>query len=182
MQQPPDSGVALIKQFEGCHTDIGNSIYESYLCPAGVWTIGWGTTSDEYNNPIHTGGTDCNSRMQVDRYLLSECDAGMFILADTIPYWGEMSDDQHGALFSPSATTLAGIFYSSSGFDTITRELQNRNWNPGVPDALMLYVKGNGQTMPGLVRRRQAEADHLASRPQRSTPITSCTSHGYLHP
>jgi lysozyme len=31
------AGVALIKRFESCKL-------EAYLCPAGVWTIGWGHT------------------------------------------------------------------------------------------------------------------------------------------
>jgi len=32
-----DEGLALIKHFEGCRL-------EAYLCPAGVWTIGYGHT------------------------------------------------------------------------------------------------------------------------------------------
>ena len=180
MQQLPESGINLIKEFEGCAKlvyadtyDLGNhrllcgdATYRSYKCPDGVWTIGWGTTKNEYNEPIKQG--DTATQEEVDRYLLAECDAGMFILSDTIPYWSEMSDDQRGALLS-FAYNVGWHFYGSSGFDTITRELQNRNWlsfpwiknkdNPGVPDALMLYVKGNGQVLPGLVRRRQAEAD-----------------------
>ena len=32
-------GKALIKKFEGCEL-------ESYLCPAGVWTVGYGTTKN----------------------------------------------------------------------------------------------------------------------------------------
>ena len=156
MQQPPESGVNLIKEFEGCAELAYEDIYRSYKCPAGVWSIGWGSTRDEYNNPI-TSNTWATQE-EVDRYLLSECDAGMLILAHTIPYWGEMSDDQRGALLS-FAYNVGWHFYNSSGFATITRELENRNWNPGVPDALKLYNKGGGQVLPGLVRRRQAEAD-----------------------
>lgn len=34
---PSEKALALIKRFESLRL-------ESYLCPAGVWTIGWGTT------------------------------------------------------------------------------------------------------------------------------------------
>jgi len=163
IQQPPESGVALIKEFEGCHEKVVRGLYQAYLCPAGVWTIGWGTTRDEFNRPITAQSRATQS--EVDRYLLAECDAGMIILADTIPYWGEMSDDQRGALLS-FAYNVGWHFYGSSGFDTITYALRNAFWLPvettgfcGVPDALKLYNKGGGQVMPGLVRRRQAEAD-----------------------
>ena len=173
MQQPPESGVALIKEFEGCHERIGGDTYDighgRQVCGDGLyraypdpatggepWTIGWGTTRDEFNEPIKQG--DTATQEEVDRYLLADCDAGMIILADTIPYWDEMSDDQHGALLS-FGYNLGWHFYGASGFDTITSELRGHNWDFGVPVAMKLYNKGNGQVMPGLVRRRQAEAD-----------------------
>jgi lysozyme len=37
-------GIALIKHFEGCHKRIPSGKLVAYLCPAKVWTIGWGTT------------------------------------------------------------------------------------------------------------------------------------------
>ena len=171
IQQPPESGVALIKEFEGCARLVGNKTngehwYAAYPDPATggePWTIGWGTTKNEYNEPIKPG--DTATQEEVDRYLLAECDAGMIILADTIPYWNEMSDDQRGALLS-FGYNLGWHFYGLAGFDTITYALRNAFWLPeettgicGVPDALKRYVKSNGQVMPGLVRRRQAEAD-----------------------
>lgn len=159
MHTIPANGIQLIKEFEGCHKRIGDGLYRAYPDPATggePWTIGWGTTRNVYNEPIKQG--DTATQDQVNRYLLSECDAGMIILDEIIPWWDEMSDDQQGALLS-FGYNLGWHFYSSSGFDTITRELQRRHWNPGVPEAMKLYNKGGGQTMPGLVRRRQAEAD-----------------------
>ena len=34
-----DEGIALIKKYEGCEL-------KAYLCPAGVWTIGYGHTKN----------------------------------------------------------------------------------------------------------------------------------------
>ena len=34
----------LIKKYEGCHKRQADGTLIAYKCPAGVWTIGWGTT------------------------------------------------------------------------------------------------------------------------------------------
>ena len=157
MTTPPASGVALIKEFEGCHEPLSEGFYTvfaPYLCPAGVWTIGWGSTKTE-DGHIVTQWTKHHTQQQCDALLERDTWGGMTILETTIPYWQEMSDDQRGALLS-FGYNLGWHFYGASGFDTITRGLKEKDW-AAVPDALMLYVKGGGQTMPGLVRRREAE-------------------------
>ena len=40
--QISQKGLNLIKEFEGCKL-------EAYKCPAGVWTIGYGTTDSDYS-------------------------------------------------------------------------------------------------------------------------------------
>ena len=40
--QISQKGLNLIKEFEGCRL-------EAYKCPAGVWTIGYGTTDSDYS-------------------------------------------------------------------------------------------------------------------------------------
>ena len=40
--------IALIKKFEGCKL-------VAYLCPANVWTIGWGATGPDVRRGIVTG-------------------------------------------------------------------------------------------------------------------------------
>ena len=129
-------------------------------------------------SPIKPG--DTATQEQVDRYLLAECDTGMLRLSRAIPYWNQMSGDQKGALLS-FGYNVGWHFYNSSEFDTITYALRNAFWLPeettgfcGVPDALKLYNKGDGRVMPGLVRRRQAEADlwlqGLNAQPQPPEP------------
>jgi GH24 family phage-related lysozyme (muramidase) len=155
MTTPPQSGIDLIKEFECCHTEV-RRVYQSYPDPGTngePWTIGWGSTKNEYGGPFYPG--DQRTQQQCDALLDRDCRDGMDTLASTIPYWDEMHDDQHGALLSFGYNVGYG-FYGADGFDTITRELKERNW-AAVPGALMLYVKAGGQTMPGLARRREAE-------------------------
>jgi lysozyme len=40
------AGANLIKAFEGLLKKIGLDQYKAYVCPAGVTTIGWGTTAE----------------------------------------------------------------------------------------------------------------------------------------
>ena len=189
MQQPPESGVALIKEYEGCAEAIGNGIYRAYPDPATggePFTIGWGTTKNEYNEPIKQG--DTATQEEVDRYLLSECDAGMIILADTIPFWLEMDDDQQGALLS-FAYNLGWHFYGNvrSFLHHLLPAICYRTatgvpWCPRCPDALR-QRRRSCHAWPCSYDDMD-EAEPLASKPQLplSTPITPCTSHGYLHP
>jgi GH24 family phage-related lysozyme (muramidase) len=72
-----------------------------------------------------------------------------------IPYWGEMTDGQRGALLS-FAYNLGAGFYGSSNFNTITKCLKNKEWSK-VPDALYLYRNTGTNVEKGLARRRVAE-------------------------
>jgi len=72
-----------------------------------------------------------------------------------IPYWGEMNDNQRGALLS-FAYNLGADFYGSPDFSTITRVLKNKEWSK-VPDALYLYRNPGTNVEKGLARRRVAE-------------------------
>jgi lysozyme len=72
-----------------------------------------------------------------------------------IPYWGEMNENQQGAILS-FAYNLGADFYGSSDFNTITRVLNHKEWSK-VPDALYLYRNPGTRVEVGLARRRKAE-------------------------
>ena len=72
-----------------------------------------------------------------------------------IPYWSEMNENQQGALLSFSYN-LGARFYGSSGFNTITRVLKNKEWDK-VPDTLKMYRNPGTDVEVGLLRRRGAE-------------------------
>ena len=72
-----------------------------------------------------------------------------------IPYWSEMNDNQKGALLS-FAYNLGARFYGSSGFNTISRVLRNKEWS-NVPNTLKMYRNPGTDVEVGLLRRRAAE-------------------------
>ncbi len=72
-----------------------------------------------------------------------------------IPYWGEMNENQRGALLC-FAYNLGAGFYGGSNFTTITKVLKNKEWSK-VPDFLYLYRNPGSSVEKGLARRRVAE-------------------------
>ena len=81
---------------------------------------------------------------------------------EQIPGFSKMGANRQAVLID-FAWNMGERFYGSPGFDTISRVLREGAVNPEkyseMRDALMLYVKGGGGVLPGLVKRRTEEAD-----------------------
>ena len=142
------NALKIIREFEGCHL-------QAYLCPAGVWTIGYGTTRYSDGRPVRA--TDRITANEADLLLRQEVDRIAAKLRAAVPYWDDMSDNQKSALIS-FAYNLGSGFYGAPGFGTITRALKNRDWKQ-VPAALLLYRNPGSSFETGLKRRRIAEGD-----------------------
>lgn len=145
------NGIALIKEFEGLHDVQADGLVHAYLCPAGVWTIGYGTTNNGLR-PIRSD--DVCTKGCANGFLTLDCRSGNDKLEDTIPYWSQMHIDMQGALLS-FGYNLGYGFYGAKNFDTITACLRDKDWRE-VPEALKLYNQPPSATA-GLNRRRAAE-------------------------
>ena len=141
-QQDHSAAVALIKEFEGCHLT-------AYKCPAGVWTIGYGTTAG-----VKQG--DTITQDQAEQMLAREIDRIVERLR-AVPHWNEMSANQQSALIS-FAYNLGSGFYGAAGFETISKRLREKDWRR-VPEALLLYRNPGSSFEVGLKRRRIAEGN-----------------------
>lgn len=143
-----DDGVRLIKEFEGLYL-------KAYRCPAGVLTIGWGSTEGVREGMEIT-------REEAERMLLGELsrfeDAVNRLV--TVP----LTQHQFDALVSFSYNVGARALEHS----TLLRKLNDGDYN-AVPAELGRWVRGGGRVLPGLVRRRKAEA-LLWSKPDRPHP------------
>jgi len=148
-------GEALIKQFEGCHRKRPDGRFEAYPDPGtggDPWTIGWGATGwDGFNQrPIRRGTiwtqAQCDERLKSDleRYAREVVAAlGKAIHAT--------SQQQFDALVSFHYNTGA------IGRATLTRRHIAGDY-VGAAAEFNRWTRAGGKVIPGLVRRRAAEA------------------------
>jgi GH24 family phage-related lysozyme (muramidase) len=162
------AAVQLIAQFEGF---VGHA-YPDPESGAEPWTIGYGFTNLD-GRPVQPG--DTISQAEGEAQLLSGVNGCARHLASTIPYWSAMAEDQRCALIS-FAWNLGEDFYGSDGFETISRQLREKDWS-GVPSGLLLYCDPGTAVSDGLLRRRQAEANlwqkGLSQSIGLATPVTA---------
>lgn len=129
--------MSLIKQFEGCRLT-------AYLCPAGVWTIGWGRTTN-----VKRGDT-C-TQAQADAWLTDEYDAFESKVRALIKV--PVTANQLGALVCFAYNVGTGALASS----TLLRVLNAGRYD----DAALQFARWNkagGKVLAGLTKRRAAEA------------------------
>ena len=137
-----EAGLTLIKEFEGLYL-------ESYVCPAGVRTIGYGTTAYPDGTPVHRG--DSITENDADEYLkhdIEKFENSVKKLVDV-----ELNENQFAALVSFCYNLGAGNLKKS----TLLRRLNNGDYNIG--NEFGKWVKASGRVLTGLVRRRQAERE-----------------------
>jgi len=145
-QRDFQSAIALIQKFEGFHHD-------AYLCPAGVWSIGWGNTKKADGTAVGPG--DRITQAAGDALLNKTVSNIVSFLDGSIPHWSALSEDQQSALIS-FAYNVGSHFYGQTGFETISRCLREQDY-ASVPDALLLYRNPGSSFEAGLKRRRIAE-------------------------
>lgn len=138
-------GIDLIKSFEGCYL-------KAYRCPAGVWTIGWGTTEAVNGVKPHQGMVI--TQAQADALLVSHLKA----YEDAVNRLGvTLNQNQFDALVSFCYNLGPGIFKGN-----LLSAIKAKNWT-SVADQILLYDKArvNGvlQPLKGLTRRRKAERE-----------------------
>jgi GH24 family phage-related lysozyme (muramidase) len=159
------AALKLIKDFEGCHLEA----YPDPLSGGDPWTIGYGTTRYQDGRRVSPG--DKINAIEADLLLRREVDRIAEKLRATVPYWVEMADHQKCALIS-FAYNLGSGFYGTTGFETISRELREKDW-AAVPDALLFYRNPGSNVEAGLKRRRIAEGDIWGRTKQVASPVSA---------
>lgn len=128
--------VDLIKDSEGFRE-------EAYKCPAGKWTIGYGSTFYQDKSPVQEG--DTITRDKAEELLNWYCDT-------QIKYpRNDLNDDQKAALCSLIYNIGQGAFDKSKCRKAIVNsdwQEAHRQWD---------WITANGKILPGLVIRRQKE-------------------------
>lgn len=154
----------LIREFEGCQL-------EAYKCPAGEWTIGWGTTR-LLDAPVRNG--DKISQALADELLQNEVENlfGPGVL-QLLPMAKQWKPEQVGAIVSFAYNLGLGALEEST---LRKRLLAGEEPCKVVREELPRWVHAGEAVLAGLVRRRQAEVamfcgeQQLKVPPQQSSP------------
>lgn len=127
----------LVRRFEGLRL-------RAYLCRAGVWTCGYGSTgADVTPNTVWTlEYAEQRMRADADKFVTATRKLCPTLEGDALYAIADFA-------YNLGATRLAG--------STLRRKL-NAGDIGGAKTELMKWVRGGGKVLPGLVLRRKAEA------------------------
>lgn len=127
----------LIKEFEGFRD-------KAYKCPAGQWTIGYGSTHWGDGTPVKEG--DTITREDADALVEHYCNT-------KIKY-------PRGDFLSFQKEALCSLIYNigQGNFDrsTLKKCIERQDWDEARRQ-WMRWTRANGKVLSGLVKRREAE-------------------------
>lgn len=145
-----DIAEELCRRFEGFSS-------EPYICPAGVPTIGYGSTYYADNRRVTMQDPPISenaARALLMSELLHTYAPGvvrqcpiLLILAARTDDWRKLN-----AIVDFAYNLGVGRLQTS----TLRRKINAQDW-AGAKEQLMLWVRGGGKILPGLVKRRRAE-------------------------
>ncbi len=150
------AGLKLVEDSEGFRG-------RAYRCPAGIWTIGHGHTSMAGPPPVKSGMTMTESQA---RAVLAR-DLETFSHGVKSALKRDLTDNQFSALVSFAYNVGLGAFRGSSVLRAV-----NAGQDELVPRRLAQWSRAGGRTLPGLVKRRHAEA-LLYLTPEAATLISA---------
>jgi lysozyme len=135
---------ALCKRFEGFSS-------KPYLCPAGIPTIGFGSTYYSDGRKV-TLSDEPISETIAETLLLHELQ--FTYLPGVLRHCPILLTDERKCNAIVDFTYNLGIGRLQTS--TLKRKINAQDWD-GAKEQLMLWTKGGGRVLPGLLKRRVAE-------------------------
>lgn len=126
----------LIRRFEGLRL-------RAYLCPAGVWTCGYGSTGPDVGPGTVWTLEYATQRMRQDAQRFA---AGTLRLCPGL----------HSGFLAAIADFAYNLGLTRLKASTLRRRILAGDWE-GACDELVKWTRGGGRVLPGLVLRRAAE-------------------------
>lgn len=131
------AGADLIRQFEGCKL-------ETYICPAGVPTIGYGHTGRDVKLGAKISQQQANDLLLSDLRLFEQGVQGLCPVATSNQFSALVSFAYNLGLHALEGSTL--------------RRLHNAGQYAAAQAQFSRWNKADGRILDGLTRRRAAEA------------------------
>jgi lysozyme len=179
----PKETLDLIKHFEGYLRPLndGSDRVRPYLCPAKVWTVGFGSTFYEDRRKVK-GDDPAITRERATRLLAFEIERICEPAVDKLVK-RKVHPLSRGALVSFAFNCGTGALARSG----LLRAVNEGRWHD-IEREFAKWRMGGGRVLPGLVRRRKAESDMFLKgvrllsagdtgvEPSRPTPNVETTS------
>jgi lysozyme len=156
------AGIDLMHQFEGCRN-------KPYLCPAHIWTIGYGHVLYQEQIRLPMARTDKPTPMIRKEMPLRPEDSRVWSKQEIEDLFTvDVASFERGVLrLIPGVVGRQGAFDAMVSFafnaglgnlqrSTIRMKANRGEWEESA-EAFMQWTKGGGKELPGLVRRRKAE-------------------------
>lgn len=138
-----DKLISILKRHEGCRL-------KAYKCPAGVWTIGFGSTFYEDGRKVKEG--DTITMEEAERLLLRVIDGFRKQIMRFVP--ASLPQCAIDALTSFAYNCGVAALQKS----TLLKKIKaNKLDLKGIEAEFSKWNKGNGKVLPGLVKRRRDE-------------------------
>lgn len=140
-----DKAKEMMREHEGFRS-------EAYLCPAGVATLGFGSTFYENGQPVRMGHTIDRYRAErLFSYHIDQFSKGVIrLLGGKV-----LNENQFSALVSFSYNVGLSAFQRS----TLRRKVLSNPNDPSIRTEFSRWTRAGGRVLAGLVKRRQDEAD-----------------------
>lgn len=157
-----DIATELCIRFEGLHRVGKDGLIYPYICPAGFATQGYGTVWRPDGRKVTMEDAPITRELALqwlvsellNKYapgVLRQC-PGLLPLAAITSDWRKFN-----AIVDFAYNLGVGRLQTS----TLRRKINAQDWE-GASEQLMLWVRGGGKVLPGLVKRRAAEVALLA--------------------
>ena len=162
------AGAELMHRYEGCRN-------RPYLCPAHIWTIGYGHVLYQQQIRLPMVKKEGESVQIRKEFPLAEGDNRVWSKEEINALFAtDVASFERGVLrLVPGISGRQGAFDAmvSFAFNAGLGNLQrsqirmraNRGDWQGAAEALLDWTKGGGRVLPGLVKRREAEKALLLS-------------------
>jgi lysozyme len=142
------SAVDIARRFEGCERDNGDGTYSSYWDFYGkVWTIGFGTTGAHVTAGLVWTYAQCEEALETR---MAEARAELLAISPKVAWVPGAQDALTDFVYNEGIGRYKG--------STVRAAAERGDWAT-VKLRLLDWDEAAGTIMPGLLKRRKAEAD-----------------------
>ena len=150
-------GADLMHRYEGCRS-------RPYLCPAHIWTIGYGHVlyQDQIKRPMV--GQSCRKEYPLrpeDNRVWSKQEIEQLFASDIASFERGVLRLVPGCVGRQGSFDALVCFAFNVGLGNLQRSTirmkANRGDWEGASEAFLMWTKGGGKELPGLVKRRKSE-------------------------